>query len=114
MKIESITIIFTSLGLCLIGLIIYFCCRNANNRSRTNSIESFQQLYCSSSTPSKQTYQPTIERWSSIDQPSLTFYRVYIQDKSNESYRPVTTERFHSSIQQSKAMEYVGHEVVFF
>jgi len=44
----------------------------------------------------------------------LLINSVYIQDKSNESYRPVTTERFHTSIEQSKAMEYVGHEVVFF
>lgn len=43
--------------------------------SPANSIESFQQLYFTkSSTPMKEN-QRVIERWSSMEQPTLTFYR---------------------------------------
>ena len=46
-------------------------------RSSTNSIDSFQQLYFTktSQNPTNNLDQRVIERWSSIDQPSLTFYR---------------------------------------
>jgi hypothetical protein len=52
--------------------------RRRRRRSSSNSIESFQQLYFTK-TPYNQISnnldQRVIERWSSIDQPSLTFYR---------------------------------------
>ena len=43
--------------------------------SPANSIESFQQLYFTKSSPQTKDDRRVIERWSSIEQPSLTFYR---------------------------------------
>ena len=74
---------FSLIGLGLIGLIIFFCCRKRSwfkkikRRSSTDSIESFQQLYFTKTSfdQIKEFDQRIIERWSAIDQPSLTFYR---------------------------------------
>ncbi|CAF3106048.1 unnamed protein product [Rotaria sp. Silwood2] len=89
---------------------------NNDRQSDSSSIESFEQLYFSK-IPFNQIEnidQRVIERWSSIDQPSMTFYRVYIQDNSDNFYQPVTEKRLHSFIEQSKAMEYVDLEMNFF
>ena len=40
--------------------------------------------------------------------------RVYIQDDPDELYRPVSEERARASMEQSKAMEYKGLEMIFF
>jgi hypothetical protein len=37
-----------------------------------------------------------------------------MQDNPDDLYQPVTQERLHLSIEQSKAMEYAGHEIIFF
>ncbi|CAF0863049.1 unnamed protein product [Rotaria sp. Silwood1] len=108
-------------GFILIILLIFFCCRKRKNsnhdrQSNSSSIESFDQLYFSK-IPFNQIEnvdQRVIERWSSTDQPSMTFYRVYTQDNSDNFYQPVTEKRLQSSIEQSKAMEYVGLEMNFF
>ena len=44
----------------------------------------------------------------------LLFNRVYIQDDPDELYRPVSEECARASIEQSKAMEYTGLEIIFF
>ncbi|CAF0918444.1 unnamed protein product [Rotaria sordida] len=108
-------------GLILIILLIIFCCRKRkkpddDHQSDISSIESFEQLYFSK-VPFNQIEnidQRIIERWSSIDRPSITFYRVHMPDYSDNFYQPVTEKRLHSSIQQSKAMEYIGLEMNFF
>ncbi len=84
------------IGIVLIALLIFFCCRNKglfiiklntnfffvyyldrNRRSSFSSIESFQQLFFTKIPHNqiKTLEQRVIERWSSIDQPSITFYR---------------------------------------
>ncbi|CAF1084419.1 unnamed protein product [Adineta steineri] len=87
-----------------------------DHQSNTKPTESFQQLYFTKKTSNqvKNIVQPTIERWSSITQPSMTFYRVYMQDTYDNYYQPVNEERLRSSIEQSKAMEYAGLEIIFF
>ena len=37
-----------------------------------------------------------------------------MQDRTDDRYEPVTEERSRSFIEQSKAMEYAGHEIIFF
>lgn len=48
-----------------------------NRRLSLGSIQSFQQLYFTKSSADQieNLDQRVIERWSSIDQPSMTFYR---------------------------------------
>jgi hypothetical protein len=89
------------IGLVITALLIFFCCKtkdksllinttkkknenklcyidqNNDRRSSTSSIQSFQQLYFSK-TPYdqiKNLEQRNIQRWSSAEQPSMTFYR---------------------------------------
>ncbi len=44
----------------------------------------------------------------------LLYFSVHMQDNSDNLYQPVTEERLRASIEQSKAMEYAGHEIIFF
>jgi hypothetical protein len=37
-----------------------------------------------------------------------------MEDNLDNLYQPVTEERLRSSIEQSKAMEYAGLEIIFF
>ena len=37
-----------------------------------------------------------------------------MQDRPDDRFEPVTEERSRLSIEQSKAMEYAGHEIIFF
>ncbi|CAF3295310.1 unnamed protein product [Rotaria socialis] len=114
---------FGVIGLILIVLLIFCCCYRRNGQDRNNdclskssSIESFSQLYFSKMPFDKITniVQPTVERWSSVDQSSMTFYRVYVQDNTDNFYQPVTEKRLHTTLEESKAMDYIGVEMNFF
>ncbi|CAF0857085.1 unnamed protein product [Adineta ricciae] len=118
----KLVISFGSLGVILLGFAIFYCYKtkrrdeNNDRRSSSSSMESYQQLYFSK-VPFDQLENidhRIIERWSSVADPSLTFYRVHIQDYLDSVYQPVNEERLRSSIEQSKAMEYAGVEVNFF
>ncbi|UJR08420.1 hypothetical protein I4U23_012690 [Adineta vaga] len=119
----KLAISFGILGIILLGFVIFYCCKtkhkkykNDRRRSSSNSSQSYQQLYFSKIpfNQIKNLEQRVIERWSSITDPSMTFYRVHIQNNPDSIYQPVNEERLRSSIEQSKAMEYVGLEINFF
>ncbi|CAF1214277.1 unnamed protein product [Rotaria magnacalcarata] len=119
----KVAIGFGVIGLILIILLIFCCCYRRNSQDRNNdrlskssSIESFSQLYFSKIPFDKITSlaQPTIERWSSVDHSSITFYRVYVQDNTDSFYQPVTEKRLHTTLEESKAMDYIGVEMNFF
>ena len=59
------------IGICIVLIVV---CRRRRG-SNSDSIESYQQLYFTKSPVSCKHDRRVIERWSSVEQPSLTFYR---------------------------------------
>ena len=63
------------IGICIVLIVVCRRRRLRRRGSNSNSIESYQQLYFTKSPVSCKHDRRVIERWSSVEQPSLTFYR---------------------------------------